>query len=48
MVIRLPPYVTGCSDRARNKFLKDKQMIHADNNPDYPEREAWQPMNFIR
>ena len=24
------------------------KKIHASNNPDYPEREQWQPMNFIR
>jgi multimeric flavodoxin WrbA len=24
------------------------KKIHADGNPDYPEREAWQGMNFIR
>ena len=24
------------------------QIIHADGNPAYPEREPWQPMNFIR
>ena len=24
------------------------KKIHADNNPDYPEREKWQPMHFIR
>jgi multimeric flavodoxin WrbA len=24
------------------------KKIHADGNPDYPEREEWQPMNFIR
>ena len=24
------------------------KKIHANSNPDYPEREAWQPLNFIR
>jgi multimeric flavodoxin WrbA len=24
------------------------KKIHADGNPGYPEREEWQPMNFIR
>jgi hypothetical protein len=24
------------------------KKIHADGNPDYPEREEWQGMNFIR
>ena len=24
------------------------KKIHANGNPDYPEREAWQPLNFIR
>ena len=24
------------------------KKIHADGQPDYPEREPWQPMNFIR
>jgi len=24
------------------------KKIHADGNPDYPEREDWQCMNFIR
>ena len=24
------------------------KKIHAEGTPDYPEREAWQPMNFIR
>lgn len=24
------------------------RKIHADGQPDYPEREEWQPMNFIR
>ena len=24
------------------------KKIHADGNPDYPEREEWQPMHFIR
>ena len=24
------------------------KKIHADGNPDYPEREPWQPMHFIR
>ena len=24
------------------------KKIHAGNNPDYPEREEWQPMHFIR
>ena len=24
------------------------RKIHADGNPDYPEREEWQPMHFIR
>ncbi len=24
------------------------KKIHADGNPAYPERESWQPMNFIR
>ena len=27
-------------------FLLKK--IHADGAPQYPEREEWQPMNFIR
>ena len=24
------------------------KKIHADGNPDYPEREEWQPTHFIR
>lgn len=24
------------------------KKIHADGNPNYPEREEWQPMHFIR
>ena len=24
------------------------KKIHANGNPDYPEREEWQGMNFIR
>lgn len=24
------------------------KKIHTDGNPDYPKREAWQGMNFIR
>ncbi len=24
------------------------KKIHANGNPDYPEREPWQGMNFIR
>ena len=24
------------------------KKIHADGKPDYPEREEWQPMHFIR
>ena len=24
------------------------KKIHADGHPDYPEREPWQPMHFIR
>ena len=24
------------------------KKIYADGNPDYPEREPWQPMHFIR
>ena len=31
--------------QARPWLLK---KIHADGNPDYPEREEWQGMNFIR
>ena len=25
-----------------------EKKIHADGSPSYPEREEWQPMNFIR
>ena len=38
---------TALSEIARQleKLLK---KIHANGNPDYPEREEWQGMNFIR
>ena len=35
---------TALSEIARQLLKK----IHANGNPDYPEREEWQGMNFIR
>jgi len=33
---------------AKIHFLSLQPKIHADGNSAYPEREPWQPMNFIR
>lgn len=38
----------GNTFTALSEIAKQLKKIHANGNPDYPEREEWQGMNFIR
>jgi hypothetical protein len=38
----------GNTFTALSQIARQLKKIHANGNPDYPEREPWQGMNFIR